>query len=203
MSAPKIFTVISESPDAKLIEEAARILSKGGLVGFPTETVYGLAADPSNPKAMDRLNEVKGRPPEKQYSIHIYDRVQVKEFVNEIPVIAQALIEKFWPGPLTIIMPGKNGGPVGFRFPSHPVANSIVNTVGAPNTAGNTSKVEGFEYSVANYGTGALTQTANYYPRALISRHKVINNDFIMPVVQTTGATNAATYVMGSVYYGA
>ncbi len=88
-------------------------------------------------------------------------------------------------------------------IPSHPVANSLVNTVGAPNTAGNTSKFEGFEYSVSNYGTGALTQTANYFPRALVSRHKVLNNDFIMPAVQTSGATNAATYVMGSVYYGA
>jgi hypothetical protein len=48
-----------------------------------------------------------------------------------------------------------------------------------------------------------LTQTANYFPRALVSRHKVLNNDFIMPAVQTSGATNAATYVMGSVYYGA
>ena len=113
-----------------LIEAAAKILRDGGLVAFPTETVYGLGADATNPAAIARLNQVKGRPPEKPYSLHLYDPAQIREFVDEIPLAAMRLMERFWPGPLTIVMAAKNGGSVGFRLPSHPVALAFLKQCG-------------------------------------------------------------------------
>jgi L-threonylcarbamoyladenylate synthase len=124
--APLVLSVSGMTPDAAVIAQAARLLCEGGLVAFPTETVYGLAADAANPKAVERLNRVKGRPPEKPYSVHIADAAQVRAFVREIPPLAQRLMRQFWPGPLTIVMPSKTGGTVGFRFPSHPVAQAFL-----------------------------------------------------------------------------
>lgn len=115
--------------DPRRIEEAAKVLRDGGLVAFPTETVYGLGADATNPKAIERLNQVKGRPPEKPYSLHLSDTSQVQEFVKTIPPLAQRLMDAFWPGPLTIVMP-KDGGTVGFRLPSHPVALAFLKRCG-------------------------------------------------------------------------
>ena len=123
---PLVLSVSGTNPDAAAIAQAARILCDGGLVVFPTETVYGLAADATNPKAVETLNHVKGRPPEKPYSLHIAEDAQVRSFVQEIPPLAQRLMQAFWPGPLTIVMPSKTGGTVGFRCPSHPVAQAFL-----------------------------------------------------------------------------
>jgi L-threonylcarbamoyladenylate synthase len=125
-----VVTVNASAPEPELIEAAAKALCAGGLVAFPTETVYGLGADAMNPKAIERLNRAKGRPPEKPYSIHVHDVAQVHEFVGEIPPLAQQLIEAFWPGPLTIVMPAKRGGSIGFRLPSHPVALALLKQCG-------------------------------------------------------------------------
>lgn len=126
MTTPRVLPINPSQPEPKLIEEAARILCAGGLVAFPTETVYGLAADATNPQAIARLNQVKGRPPEKPYSIHLYETAQIAAFVERIPPLAKRLMERFWPGPLTIVMPAKDKGSVGFRLPSHPVAQAFL-----------------------------------------------------------------------------
>jgi len=126
MSSPTVLAVNPNTPEEPLVAEAARILGAGGLVAFPTETVYGLAADANNPSAVERLNRVKGRPPEKPYSIHLYEVAQIHAFVKEIPPMAKRLIERFWPGPLTIVMPAKGTGSVGFRLPNHPVAQAFL-----------------------------------------------------------------------------
>ena len=123
---PPIFSVSATTPEEHLVAEAARILCQGGLVAFPTETVYGLAADATNPHAIERLNRVKGRPPEKPYSLHLYDAAQVTSFVEVIPPLARRLMDRFWPGPLTIVIPSKTGGTVGFRLPKHPVAQEFL-----------------------------------------------------------------------------
>ena len=115
---PTVFSVSGSHPDAAVIAQAARILCDGGLVAFPTETVYGLAADATNTTAMEKLNRVKGRPPEKPYSIHIADAAQVQPFVTDIPPLARRLMEQFWPGPLTIVMPSKTGGSRPSGFPA-------------------------------------------------------------------------------------
>lgn len=131
-AAPRIFGVIGANPDPVALSEAARILRGGGLVAFPTETVYGLGADATNPKAIERLNQVKGRPPEKPYSLHLYSADQVRSFVKSIPPLAQRLMERFWPGPLTIVMPSKDGRTVGFRLPDHPVAQAFLKACEVP-----------------------------------------------------------------------
>ena len=125
MSAP-VFVVHPSQPEEPCMIEAARILRAGGLVVFPTETVYGLAADASNPQAIERLNQVKGRPPDKPYSLHVHDAAQVREYVPEVSRSAQRLMDQFWPGPLTIVMPSTRGGTMGFRLPAHPVAQAFL-----------------------------------------------------------------------------
>lgn len=129
-STPRVFGVSGDLPDPAAIAEAARILCGGGLVAFPTETVYGLAADAGNPKAIERLNRVKGRPPEKPYSLHLYASAQLAPLVGVIPPLAQQLMQRFWPGPLTIVMPAQNGTVLGFRLPSHPVALAFLKACG-------------------------------------------------------------------------
>ena len=108
------------------MNEAARILRAGGLVAFPTETVYGLGADATNQGAIERLNRVKGRPPGKPYSLHLHSIEQVREIVPEVPPVARRLMQKFWPGPLTIVVPMASQQTVGLRVPDHPVAQAFL-----------------------------------------------------------------------------
>ena len=129
---PRIFGVTGQSPDPVVLEEAATILRSGGLVVFPTETVYGIGADATNPKAIERLNQVKGRPPDKPYSIHLHSPEQIRAFVSQIPPLAARLMERFWPGPLTIVMPSKDGKTVGFRLPDHPIAHAFLKACAVP-----------------------------------------------------------------------
>jgi L-threonylcarbamoyladenylate synthase len=132
MTPPRVFGVLGDAPDAAAIAEAARILRGGGLVAFPTETVYGLGADATNPKAIERLNQVKGRPPEKPYSLHLYSPEQMRPLVSSVPPQAAKLIERFWPGPLTVVVPSKDGRLVGFRLPDHPIAQALLKACGVP-----------------------------------------------------------------------
>ena len=115
--------------------EAAIIINKGGLVAFPTETVYGLGADATNPFASKRIYEAKGRPSDNPLIIHIYDLEQIKDYAGEIPDIAYVLAKRFWPGPLTMILKKKDiipsetsGGldTVGIRMPSDEVAREFL-----------------------------------------------------------------------------
>ncbi len=132
MTAPRVFGLTGNIPDPSVITQAAKMLREGGLVAFPTETVYGLGADATNPKALERLNQVKGRPPEKPYSLHLYSMDQVRAFVRSVPPLAERLMQRFWPGPLTIVMPGKDGKSVGFRLPDHPIAHAFLHACDVP-----------------------------------------------------------------------
>ena len=132
MGTPRIIGIAADAPDPAGLAEAARLLQQGGLVAFPTETVYGLGADAANPRALERLNRVKGRPPEKPYSLHMHSAEQVRAYVTSIPPMAQRLMDRFWPGPLTIIMPGADGKTVGFRLPDHPIARAFLLACGVP-----------------------------------------------------------------------
>lgn len=119
----------------KDIEYAVAVLKSGGLVAFPTETVYGLGADASNPAAVAKVFAVKGRPATHPVIVHLADAVQVANWSREIPEVARALTRKFWPGPLTIILKRAprvsdvvTGGQdtVALRVPSHPVALQLL-----------------------------------------------------------------------------
>jgi len=117
------------SPDA--LSEPARILASGGLVGFPTETVYGIAARADDAEAVARLKRLKDRPDQKPFSIHLADKEDLEQQVPGAPESVAALIEFFWPGPLTLVLPTEEGT-TGFRLPSHPVARALIRQSGVP-----------------------------------------------------------------------
>ncbi len=129
---PRIFGITGTAPDPAALAEAAQILRRGGLVAFPTETVYGLGADATNPKAINRLNQVKGRPPEKPYSLHLYTAEQMAPYIASVPPAAKRLMDRFWPGPLTIVLAGTDGRTVGFRLPDHPIARAFLKACDVP-----------------------------------------------------------------------
>jgi L-threonylcarbamoyladenylate synthase len=117
------------------VRKAAEILRAGGLVAFPTETVYGLGADASNEKAVARLYAVKRRPPDHPVIIHFADPKSAFAWAREVPAAAEELAARFWPGPLTLILKRSpkakdfvTGGQdtVGVRVPSHPVAQALL-----------------------------------------------------------------------------
>ena len=121
------------------VENAVEILQRGGLVAFPTETVYGLGADAMNAAAMQRLYKVKGRPKAHPVIVHIARRDQLAEWASEVTPIAEKLAEAFWPGPLTLIVKRAEkvsdlvtGGQdtVGVRVPSHKLARQLLEAFG-------------------------------------------------------------------------
>lgn len=134
-----INTIISSGNDDKAIERASEILRQGGLVAFPTETVYGLGADALNEDASAKIYAAKGRPSDNPLIVHIADTKAVYELAESVPEKAVMLMEAFWPGPLTIILnkkkivpDGTTGGldTVAIRMPSHPVAMKLIKESG-------------------------------------------------------------------------
>lgn len=119
--------------------QATAILHEGGLVSFPTETVYGLGADARNPEAVARIFSAKGRPADHPLIVHIADAGQLNQWAQNIPDVAWKLAQAFWPGPLTLILPrlcdvpdAVTGGldTVALRVPAHPVALALLNEFG-------------------------------------------------------------------------
>jgi tRNA threonylcarbamoyl adenosine modification protein (Sua5/YciO/YrdC/YwlC family) len=114
-------------PDLKQIAYCAKIIRKGGLVVFPTETVYGIAADFSNPQAMKRLRDVKKRDEDKPFSILISQRGLISNYTSITDTKLYKLIDACWPGPLTVVVPAiKAGTTIGVRMPDHPIALRLV-----------------------------------------------------------------------------
>lgn len=114
------------APDPQLMKEAAVLLRRGGLVAFPTETVYGLGVNREDPQALQELYQIKQRPFDKQVTIHLADALALGRYDVEVPVLAAKLMEAFWPGPLTLVLACKTGSPLGFRLPDHRVARELI-----------------------------------------------------------------------------
>jgi L-threonylcarbamoyladenylate synthase len=121
------------------IEQAVEALRNGEVVVFPTETVYGLGANASNPAAVRKIFEMKGRPADHPVIVHLDNPRYLHRWVSQIPPVAEKLAAKFWPGPLTLILPkGENvndvvtGGQdsIGIRVPSHPIAQQLLTAFG-------------------------------------------------------------------------
>ena len=133
----EVLKVLDRSARGEELERAGQILRGGGLVAFPTETVYGIAVAATIPDAVARLYELKKRPRDKPMSVMVAGMAPVQERCPQIPPKALQLIKRFWPGPLTLVLPttrpdGTDGGLVGFRYPSHPLAQGLVEAAGVP-----------------------------------------------------------------------
>jgi L-threonylcarbamoyladenylate synthase len=121
--------------DEQAIARAAQALQAGQLVGMPTETVYGLAANATDDAAVARVFEAKGRPADHPLIVHVASTTEVPLFAAQVPEFAQSLMAAFWPGPLTLILPRQPGvatasaggqDSIGLRCPSHPVAQALL-----------------------------------------------------------------------------
>lgn len=135
------FTITDPAAQREDVAAAAAILRRGGLLGIPTETVYGLGADGLNPEAVRRIFEAKGRPQDNPLILHVPEAGWLERYCRDIPAAAYRLAEKFWPGPLTMILPRREIVPdvttaglstVGVRCPDHPVTLAIIRAAGAP-----------------------------------------------------------------------
>ncbi len=133
-------TIVLGSSEGEL-RHAAELIRAGEVVGIPTETVYGLAANAFDAAAVEKIFRAKGRPSDNPLIVHIADFSAVYEIASEIPPLAKKLSEAFWPGPLTMIMPKSpkiplitSGGldTVGIRMPSHPAAKRLIELCGVP-----------------------------------------------------------------------
>ena len=141
MPTTRVIAVDPDRPDPRAIAEAAQILRAGGLVAFATETVYGLGADATNPEAVARIFEAKGRPPANPLIVHVESKDAARACVADWPDRAEVLAERFWPGPLTLVLPRSaiipdivtgGGETVGVRVPRPAVARRIILEAGCP-----------------------------------------------------------------------
>ncbi len=137
----ELLTVDARHPDRDTIARAAACLRAGGLVAFPTETVYGLGAHALDAVAVRRIFEAKGRPASDPLIVHVGDVADLAPLVHEVPPIVHALAARFWPGPLTLVLrraavvPPEvtaGGETVAVRVPSHPVARALLAAAGVP-----------------------------------------------------------------------
>ncbi len=135
----KIITINPTNIDMDLLSQAADVIKHGGLVAFPTETVYGLGADTFNPDAVANIFRAKGRPMDNPLISHIADISELERFAREIPESAIKLASEFWGGPLTMILKKNKGIPdavtagldtVAVRLPSHSIANALIKLSG-------------------------------------------------------------------------
>ena len=133
--------VDAEHPEAAIIERAAAIIRRGGLVAFPTETVYGLGANALDEAAVRSIFEAKRRALNDPLIVHLASADDLPRIVTSVPPIARALTARFWPGPLTLVLPKQPAVPdvataglptVAVRVPSHPVAQALIRAAGLP-----------------------------------------------------------------------
>lgn len=137
----ELVTIHEEEPARQWIQKAAKLLREGQLVALPTETVYGLGANALDPEACGRIFQVKGRPQDNPLIVHISDLTMAKSLVEEWTSQAALCAEKFWPGPLTLVLKKTSIVPevvsgglktVALRMPNHPVALQVIQEAGVP-----------------------------------------------------------------------
>ena len=156
MISTEIIKIDPQNPQMQKIQRAASVLKKGGLVIFPTETVYGIGANMLNLDTLKRLYEIKNRPLDKPFSIHISRIDQIEDYACEIPSVAWRLIDKFWPGPLTVVLKSKSGSTVGLRMPDNEIALRLISEAAVPivapsaNLSGNSAPVD-FQAAIKDF----------------------------------------------------
>jgi L-threonylcarbamoyladenylate synthase len=136
-----IIPVNPHAPEPATIARAAALLGQGRVVAFPTETVYGLGANALDPAAVNRIYEVKGRPAYNPLIVHVADAAAARRLVTAWPDAAERLAARWWPGPLTLVLPKSRDVPpevtaglstVALRVPAHPVALALLKAAGIP-----------------------------------------------------------------------
>lgn len=141
MKMTQVLNVDPRQPDAVAIRHAADVLKTGGLVAFPTETVYGLGANALDAEAVRGIFAAKDRPAYDPLIVHVVGVEGLEALVRDVPQVARRLVERFWPGPLTLVLPRAStvpdvvtagGDTVAVRAPSHPVAQALIRTAGVP-----------------------------------------------------------------------
>lgn len=142
MNGPtEVLSIDSCKPDPAVIARAAAVLRSGGLVAFPTETVYGLGANALDPQAVSGIFRAKGRPANNPLIVHVAEAAAARELTTNWPATAQQLVDRFWPGPLSLVLPKSQrvpglvtagAGTVALRMPAHPVAIALIEAAGVP-----------------------------------------------------------------------
>jgi len=127
-----VISVKGDAPDSALLRPPAELVRQGEVVGFPTETVYGLAARADRAEALDRLRQLKGRAGEHHFTVHLADAQALDREPLTVSPVARRLVRRCWPGPLTLVLPQEGGGTVGYRVPGHEVARAFLRLVEAP-----------------------------------------------------------------------
>jgi L-threonylcarbamoyladenylate synthase len=162
-------TASSRAAETDHLAAGVRALRNGDVIAYPTETLYGLGADALNPAAVDKLFQLKGRDARNPIPVLVADCPMLAELVTEIPPLAKTLIERFWPGPLTIVLPARRDiplplvsstGGIAVRVSSQPIAAELVKALGRPLTA-TSANPSGKEpartiLEVKNYFSGAI-----------------------------------------------
>ena len=142
-ASDKVRKVNSANPETGIIAEAARIIRNGGVVVFPTRSLYGLGADAFNARAVNRIFHIKQRPANKPILVLIEDRNELNRLAALVPPAATTIMERFWPGSVSIVLQAKEGLSsnltagtkiIGIRLPGHNIAYTLVKAVGSPIT---------------------------------------------------------------------
>ena len=140
---PQIRKINPTTPEPEIIAEAAAVIKRGGVIAFPTRCLYGLGADAFNPDAVERMIQIKQRPDNKPILVLIDTRNRLKSLVTHIPPAADAIMEAFWPGRVTLVFEARDllavqltaqTGKIGVRLPGHPAASALVKHVKGPVT---------------------------------------------------------------------
>ncbi|MFC7365747.1 MULTISPECIES: L-threonylcarbamoyladenylate synthase [Bhargavaea] len=200
-----VISQIREEDGETRFSDAAEILKKGGLVAFPTETVYGLGADATNEEAVTDIYRAKGRPSDNPLIVHIGTAAEMERFAVDVPETAWKCAEAFWPGPLTLIVRAKPGvfapsvtaglDTVGLRMPAHPVALGLLKTSGLPvaapsaNTSGKPSPTRA-EHVAADMG-GKIPYILDGGPTGIGIESTVLDLTSEPPAILRPGAVTA------------
>lgn len=221
----KVIRVNPLNPDEKLIEEAATIMRSGGLVAFPTETVYGLGADATNDEAVRKIFDVKGRPTDNPLIVHVSD-MEMFDSIASRDDLALKLAGKFWPGPMTMVLGRKDlpdlvsaGMPtVAVRMPAHPVAMMLIQKLRRPvaapsaNIAGRPSPTRA-EHVLEDFGNkieavidgGEVTFGLESTVISLVSRPPVLLRPGVITpeqIIEITGELDIPDTAKGLLEYG-
>ena len=140
----KVLKIDRKSPDLSLLRQAAKLILKGEVIAFPTDTFYGLGADALNPMAVEKVFEIKGRDPKKPILVLVSNFGHASDLVKAVPSEARRLMSRFWPGPLTLVFVASDKvpdlitagtGKIGIRVPADPLTAILLRIIAAPITA--------------------------------------------------------------------